>query len=50
MAYTLIHVPTGYEQTTITDELKRIIKAFDDADWFIEERKVLPDFNDPALS
>lgn len=50
MAYTLLHVPTGYEQTTITDELERITKAFDDADWFIDENRVLPDFNDPALS
>lgn len=49
MAYTLLHVPTGYEQTTITDELERITRTFDDANWFIDENRVLPDYNNPAL-
>lgn len=49
MAFTLLHVPSGYEQTTITDELERITKVFDDADWFVDENRVLPDFDNPAL-
>lgn len=50
MAYTLLYVPTGYEQTSITDELKRITKVFEDVDWNFDTDRVLPDFNNPALS
>lgn len=49
MAYTLLNVPTGYEQTTITDELKRIVGFFEDSEWHVDESRVLLDFNDPAL-
>lgn len=37
MAQTLCFIPTGYEQTTITDELKNINIIFEEAGW------VLPD-------
>lgn len=50
MAHTLLYIPTGYEQTTIIDELKRITKVFEDAEWHIDNDRVLIDFNNPALS
>lgn len=50
MAYTLLYVPTGYEQLSITDELKRITKVFEDAECHVDSDRVLPDFNNPTLS
>lgn len=50
MAQTLCFIPTGYEHTTITDELQIINKAFEDAGWVLPEApRVLGDFwSNPA--
>lgn len=50
MAQTLCFIPTGYEQTNITDELKNIIKSFEEAEWVLPEApRVLGNFwSNPA--
>lgn len=50
MAQTLCFIPTGYEQTNITDELQNILKAFEEAGWKLPEApRVLGDFwSNPA--
>lgn len=50
MAQTLCIIPTGYEQTTITDELKYINLIFEEAGWVLPEApRVLGNFwSNPA--
>lgn len=45
MAQTLCLIPTGYEQTNITDELQNINKAFEETGWVLPEApRVLGNF------
>lgn len=50
MAQTLCFIPTGYEQTSITDELQNINNAFEEAGWVLPEApRVLGNFwSNPA--
>lgn len=50
MAQTLCFIPTGYEQTNITDELQNINKAFEEAGWKLPKApRVLGNFwSNPA--